>query len=93
MERIEKAILLGCARKYLAWRNNQAHGPIRSLRYFESVVGELEQQNFRPEYWDYIRSRLAQMETLWISTHGQPEGLRNTMPQGDLQFGKAEKLA
>jgi hypothetical protein len=75
IEKIEKAILLGCARKYVSWRNNQAHGPIRSLRYFESVLQELDQAKVEQDYWDYIRSKLSRMEKLWVSCHTGEQNL------------------
>jgi hypothetical protein len=71
IQRLEYAILLGCARKYAAWRNNPRQGPIRSLRYFESVLEELNQQEFAPDYWAYLRSRLERMEKLWNQGHPQ----------------------
>ena len=74
LERIEQVILLGCVRKYTSWRNNQNHGPIRSLRYFESVLAELDQQNIKPDYWDYLRSRLGRIEKLWVESHPKTEG-------------------
>ncbi len=74
LERIEQVILLGCVRKYTSWRNNQNHGPIRSLRYFESMLAELDQQNIKPDYWDYLRSRLGRIEKLWIESHPKTEG-------------------
>jgi hypothetical protein len=65
LERIEQAILLGCVRKYVSWRNNSRHSPIRSLHYFESVLEELHQQNSQPDYWNYLRARLQRLEKLW----------------------------
>lgn len=65
LQRIERAILLGCVRKYASWRNHPRQGPIRSLRYFQSVLDELDQQNVGPDYWNYLRLRLDRMEKLW----------------------------
>jgi hypothetical protein len=69
LERIEQAILLGCARKYVSWRNDPRHGPIRSLRYFEPLLAELDQQPPAPAYWDYLRLRLQRLESLWVQAH------------------------
>jgi len=69
LQRIEQAILLGCVRKYASWRNNSRRSPIRSLHYFESVLEELQQQTPQPEYWNYLRSRLQRLETLWNQDH------------------------
>jgi hypothetical protein len=75
LERIERAILTGCARKYVSWRNNQSVGPIGSLRYFEPVLEELaETPKVGPEYWTYLRSRIERMEKLWIQSHTETVG-------------------
>jgi hypothetical protein len=66
VERIEKAILMGCLRKYVSWRNNQSQGPIVSLRYFASILDEIENQQISSDYWDYLTSRLVRIEKLWI---------------------------
>jgi hypothetical protein len=70
LERIERAILLGCVRKYASWRNNPRQGPIRSLRYFQSLLDELDQHNVGPDYWTYLRLRLQRMEKLWNQNPG-----------------------
>jgi len=67
--RIEQAILLGCARKYSSWRNNQTHGPISSLRFFEPLLEEIIQQEVSPDYWDYLLHRIERIEKLWIESH------------------------
>jgi len=69
LEQVEHAILLGCTRKYVAWRNHQGQAPIASLRYFEPVIEELETVAVSPMYWEYIRSRMERMEKLWIQAH------------------------
>jgi hypothetical protein len=73
LHRIERAILLGCVRKYASWRNHPRQGPIRSLRYFQSVLDELDRQDVGPDYWNYLRLRLDRMEKLWIQ-HRDPAG-------------------
>jgi len=65
LQRLERAILLGCVRKYASWRNNARQSPIRSLRYFQSVLDELDQPDIGPDYWNYLRLRLDRMEKLW----------------------------
>lgn len=77
LEWIEKAIVLGCARKYASWRNDPRHAPIRSLRYFEPLLEELDEQPPPPGYWDYLRFRIQRLEALWI------EGHRPAEPAGD----------
>jgi hypothetical protein len=72
LERIDRAILMGCVRKYVAWRNNQAHATIASLAYFEPVLDEVERQKINPEYWGYLRFRMQRMEALWREAHQNP---------------------
>lgn len=67
LEQIEKAILLGCVRKYVSWRNSHAQTPITSLAYFQPVLDEIAQKQSAPEYWEYLHSRLQRMEKLWIA--------------------------
>jgi hypothetical protein len=71
LERIEQAILMGCSRKYVSWRNNQTRTPIGSLRYFEPILGELQDQKMDPEYWGYVRYRMDRMEKLWKESFGK----------------------
>jgi hypothetical protein len=75
LERIGQAILLGCARKYVAWRNNPAvQGPISALRYFEPILEEIEKQKLDPDYWEYLRFRIQRQEKLWIEKHREEKG-------------------
>lgn len=69
LERIEQAILLGCTRKYVAWRNHHGQVPIASLSYFEPILEELEGTQITPAYWQYVRSRMERMEKLWMESH------------------------
>jgi len=70
LERIRQAILLGCARKYVAWRNNPAvQGPISTLRYFTPIIEEIAQQKLDPDYWEFLRARIQRHEKLWIEKH------------------------
>jgi hypothetical protein len=70
LEQIRQAILLGCARKYVAWRNNPAtQGPISTLRYFISILEEIAKQKLDPDYWEFLRSRIQRHEKLWIEKH------------------------
>lgn len=75
LERIQKAILLGCSRKYVSWRNNQAiHGPITTLRYFEPLLDEIEKQNIDSDYWEFLQHRIRRYEKLWIEKYREEKG-------------------
>lgn len=87
LEQVEKAILLGCTRKYVSWRNNPGQGPISSLHYFGPLLEEVQPLLISPDYWRYLRSRMERIEKLWIQRHqktDQPQG------QGSLLGSKAE---
>jgi hypothetical protein len=71
LEHIERAILLGCIRKYVSWRNNQTRTMIGSLQYFVPVVEELQATKPDPEYWNYLRYRLTRMENEWNRNYGK----------------------
>ena len=71
LERIEQAILMGCIRKHVSWRNNQTRTLIGSLRYFVPVLDELQSQKIDPEYWGYLRYRLGHMENHWKENYGK----------------------
>jgi len=73
LEQIERAILMGCSRKYVSWRNNQTRTPIGSLRYFEPILNELQDQKIDPEYWGYVRHRMDRMEKLWKENYAKPD--------------------
>jgi hypothetical protein len=71
LQLIEQAILLGCVRKYVSWRNNQTRSLINSLAYFQPIIEELKDQKTDEEYWKYIRYRLVRMENHWKETYGK----------------------
>jgi hypothetical protein len=71
LERIEQAILMGCIRKYVSWRNNQTRTMIGSLQYFVPVLEEVLNTKVDPEYWGYLRYRLVRMENQWKESYGK----------------------
>jgi hypothetical protein len=76
LERVEQAILLGCTRKYVAWRNHHDSTPIASLRYFESLLEEIGRLQIAPDYWSYVRSRMQRLEQLWMQNQRPPAEAR-----------------
>ena len=62
---IERGILLGCARRYVALLNGTAVGPISGLRYFSSVIQEVRALQISDGYWDHLASRVAKFEQQW----------------------------
>jgi hypothetical protein len=68
LERVRRAISLGCARKYMAMLNGQPRLPITSLVYFAYLIDEVAQPHIPASYWDHVRRRAEEMEKSWIQT-------------------------
>ena len=73
MAQITRAILLGCARKYVAMLNAGTRTPITSLQYFADIVEEVNESAIPESYWEPLRSKMGRMEKQWLQT-------RATMP-------------
>jgi len=86
LEQVEKAILLGCTRKYVSWRNNPGQGPISSLHYFTPLLEEVQTLPVSSDYWQYLRSRLQRMERLWIQRHRKPDSTPSQSPSLGLEL-------
>jgi hypothetical protein len=82
IEHIEQAILIGCVRKYVSWRNNQTRTLIGSLRYFEPILQELENMKSDPDYWSYLRYRLGRMENQWKERPGKSTPIMEEESEG-----------
>jgi hypothetical protein len=65
MEQISRAILLGCARKYVAMLNAGTRTPITSLQYFADIVEEVKESAIPESYWEPLRSTTARLEQQW----------------------------
>jgi hypothetical protein len=83
LELIEQTILIGCIRKYVSWRDNKTRSVIGSLKYFQSVLEEVQGMKVDHEYWDYLRYRLTRIENEWKSNHSEPP-LHKTNNEGVL---------
>jgi hypothetical protein len=71
LECIEWAILIGCVRKYVSWRNNETRTMIVSLKYFAPVLEEVQTMKPDSEYCAYLRYRLMRMENEWKHQRNQ----------------------
>jgi hypothetical protein len=73
LERVERAISLGVARKYIALINHGTGTPITTLQYFLHLLDEVDEANVSPDYWRYITSRVRDFERRWrnlrVSSH------------------------
>lgn len=69
LAQVERAIWLGCARKYGTLLAHQAAAmPIASLSYFTAVIHEVvANPNTSDTYWAYMRRKAMTLEREWMS--------------------------
>ena len=65
IEDVEHAVLLGCARKYVALINRQRGELIASFSYFANVIEEVRELKMPAEYWRHLQLRVARLEQQW----------------------------
>lgn len=70
LERAQRAIYLGVARKYTALVNHGKGSPITALSYFENLLDEVEAVNVSPDYWRYLIQRTDQFDRRWRNLKG-----------------------
>ena len=80
LEQVQRAIWLGCARKYMAMLNGQPRQPITSLAYFVSLIEEVGQPHVPASYWDHVRHRMEDMEKRWLRAASSPPAVA-TLPE------------
>jgi hypothetical protein len=63
---VRRAILLGCARKYIAMINAGVRAaPITSLQYFTAIIEEVIETAIPESYWEPLHRKVARMEQQW----------------------------
>jgi len=62
---IQDAMLLGACRKYGSWLQGKALEPILSLRYFEALIAEIQNQPLSPGYSGYLRKKVRHLSDMW----------------------------
>jgi hypothetical protein len=67
LQQIERAIALGCSRKYVSLLNGTDSGPIVTLSYFRDLIEEAGDQETPAGYWNYLKPELEHLEAKWIS--------------------------
>jgi hypothetical protein len=68
LTQIERAIWLGCVRKYTtSLANGAASMPIASLGYFSTIIAEVCENGMADSYWAYIQRKAAELERQWLS--------------------------
>lgn len=65
IEVVEDALLLGSVRKYLSWLGGNQSPPVGSLKYFEPLIQEVQQQPWPGGYREYLRSKHRQFVSDW----------------------------
>jgi hypothetical protein len=65
IEEVEHAVLLGCARKYVALINHQSRDSIVSFSYFQNVIEEVRELQMSAEYWRHLQTRVDRLEQQW----------------------------
>jgi hypothetical protein len=73
IERIERAIHLGCLRKYTALLNHQGGPPITSLHYFTLLFEEVERLDMSENYWRYMALKVEKLERQWGQLRSAPD--------------------
>jgi hypothetical protein len=63
---IEHAVLLACARRYVALLNRTAVGLISGLKYFSGTIQEVRTLQISEDYWQHLASRVGKFEQQWI---------------------------
>ena len=65
---LQRAIWLGCARKYAALLNGSERAPmyITSLHYFAGIVQEVEAAPVGVDYWQHVQNKVNRFEQTWI---------------------------
>jgi hypothetical protein len=83
LQTVERAVHLGCLRKYAALLNHQGGTLITSLHYFTLLLEEVQRTEISDQYWSYIHLKLRQLEHQWQSARpprvpvGTPSQRRN----------------
>jgi len=65
LETLQDALILGACRKYGSWLSGGSPEPVASLRYFEPLISEIQEQPLPEGYHEYLESKVRQMARLW----------------------------
>jgi hypothetical protein len=69
LEQVQRAIHLGCLRKYAGLLNRAGGDPITTLYYFASLLEEVRRLDISPDYWRYVTLKLERVERQWRQSH------------------------
>jgi hypothetical protein len=65
LQQVQRAVWLGCARKYISMINHGVRQPITSLQYFLGTVDEVVETTIPESYWEHLRRKVVRMEQSW----------------------------
>jgi len=82
LTQLQRAIWLGCARKYIALLNGQIPMLITSLHYFTGLVDEVMATQVGDSYWLHVQRKTEQLERRWVAHRsrilGEPDEMMET---------------
>ena len=67
LNQLERAIWLGCVRKYIALLNGASPMLITSLHYFTGLVEEVIATTVADSYWLHVQRKAEQLERRWLA--------------------------
>jgi hypothetical protein len=67
LELIERAIALGCSRKYVSLLNETDDELIYRFAYFRDLIEEASDQETPASYWEFQKLQLKSLENKWIA--------------------------
>jgi hypothetical protein len=82
LERIERAIALGCCRKYVSLLNGTDSDIIFSFAYFRDVIEEVCDPEIPSGYWDYVTPELLHLEKKWAEKQNAVAGAKPASAPG-----------
>ena len=79
---LQRAIWLGCARKYAALLNGSENAPmlVTSLNFFSALVNEVAETSVGEDYWKHMQYKVSQLERMWLESNpGRPVTQKDEM--------------
>ena len=69
---LERAMWLGCVRKYISLLNGHSPMLVTSLHYFTGLVEEVRATSVADSYWGYIQRKAEHLERRWLANRSNP---------------------
>jgi hypothetical protein len=65
LDQVHRAILMGCARKYVALFNHSGGSLITALQYFAGILEEVASTEVSLDYWRYLAMKVGKLDHQW----------------------------